>query len=142
MTSTQAPLTRLPDWKPRLTAWLARAARRPFAEGEHDCALFFAGAVEAMTGTDPAAVWRGRYPSTAAGLRMLRREGFADHVALAAARLPEVPAAYARTGDGAVVPTPDGPALGLVQGEMIYVLGPTGLRLVPRSLASHAFRVG
>jgi hypothetical protein len=139
---THAPLARLPDWKPRLTAWLVQAARRPFAEGEHDCALFFAGAVEAMTGTDPAAAWRGRYPSTAAGLRLLRRAGFADHLALAAACLPEVPAAYARTGDGAVVETQDGPALGLVQGEMIFVLGPTGLRLVPRSLASRAFRVG
>ncbi len=139
---TQAPLTRLPDWKPRLTAWLANAALHPFAEGENDCALFFAGAVEAMTGIDPAATWRGRYPNTVAGLRLLRRGGFADHVALAAALLPEMPSAYARTGDGAVVATEDGPALGLVQGEMIYVLGPRGLSLVPRSRATRAFRVG
>jgi len=68
--------------------------------------------------------------------------GFADHVALAAALLPEMPSAYARTGDGAVVATEDGPALGLVQGEMIYVLGPRGLSLVPRSRATRAFRVG
>jgi len=53
-----------------------------------------------------------------------------------------MPSAYARTGDGAVVATEDGPALGLVQGEMIYVLGPRGLSLVPRSRATRAFRVG
>ncbi|PKP67337.1 MAG: hypothetical protein CVT86_01940 [Alphaproteobacteria bacterium HGW-Alphaproteobacteria-8] len=135
-------MTRLPDWKPRLTAWLGATARRPFAEGENDCALFFAGAVEAMTGTDIAARWRGRYCTTKAGLRALRRAGFADHVALAATLFDEVPPAYARIGDCAVVPTAEGPALGIVQGELIYVLGPAGLSRLPRARATRAFRVG
>ena len=128
-------------WEARLTDYLAGIARRPFAEGVHDCALFAAGAVAAMTGTDLAAEWRGRYPGTKAGLRALRRKGFADHVALVAAQFDEVPVAMAQPGDIAVVVENDGPALGIVQGAAIYLLAPQGLGHCNLMRASRAFRV-
>lgn len=135
------PLYRLPDWRVRLVAYLAEAARRPFAEGAHDCALFFAGGVAAMTGVDHAEAYRGRYRTTRGGLRILRRHGFADHIALAAHHLPEQPVAFAREGDGAAVPTPEGPALGIVQGEGVYVLSPERLALVHLTTATMSFKV-
>lgn len=140
-TAVQSSLKRRPDWRARLIAYLARAAREPFAEGRHDCALFLAGGVEAMTGVDYAAPYRGRYTTTRGGLRLLRRAGFADHVALAARHLPECPPAFAAEGDGAAVETPEGPALGIVQGEGVYVPGPAGLAVVPLTTAARAFRV-
>jgi len=134
-------IRRTHDWRGRLTAFLAAKARAPFVYGEHDCALFAAGAVEAMTGVDPAAEWRGRYTTWRGGLRVLRAAGHADHVAAVAALLTEVPPAFAAAGDLAVVVGEGGPALGVVQGELIYVLRPEGLALVPFETASRAFEI-
>ena len=133
---------RHPDWQARLTAWLAEAARTPFRDGVHDCALFAAGGVAAMTGTDPAARFRGRYTTLRGGLRVLRHEGLAgNHIDLTARLFEAIPPAFARPGDLAAVTGDDGPALGIVQGEMIYVLRRDGLGLVPLLSASTAFRV-
>ena len=133
---------RLPDWPLRLVAYVTAQARRPFAPGDHDCALFVAGAVAAMTGEDPAEGVKGRYTTVKGGLRVLRAAGFADHVAAVAARCPEIPVLRAGVGDIAVVDGDDGlPALGIVQGEAIYVLHPTGLALLPLTRARRAFRV-
>ncbi len=126
-------------WQARLAAYLNDCSRRPLVYGQHDCALFAAGAVQAMTGLDLAADWRGRYATLRGGLRVLRAQGYADQVALAAAHLPE--AATPRPGDLAVIDTPHGPALGVVQGAMVYVLGEDRLSLVPVSAAIRFFEV-
>lgn len=133
---------RVEHWHGRLVTYLAEAARTPFAPGRHDCALFAAGAVMAMTGIDLAEGWRGRYRTLAGGQRALARAGYADHVDLAARHLDEVPVSWALPGDIAAVETPEGPALGVVQGASVYVIGPAGLGLLPLTAASRAFRVG
>lgn len=128
-------------WQSRLTAYLAASARKEFVEGQHDCALFAAGAVAAVTGHDYAAAYRGRYTTTRGGIRVLRKAGFADHVALASSHLAEKPVARANPGDLAVIKVEDGPALGVVQGEGIFVLRPNGMALVPLTAAYMAFEV-
>lgn len=135
---------RLPDWRPRLAAYMGRVARQKFRPGAHDCALFAAGAVKAMTGHDPAAGLRGRYRSLEAGRDMLRARGFADHLEVVGALFEAVPPAQARVGDLAVLPSdaPGDPgALGVVQGGAVYVLTPSGLALVNRLNIERAFRV-
>ena len=134
---------RLPDWQPRLVAYLARVSAAPFAFGQHDCALFAAGAVEAMTGTDPAARWRGKYATAAQGLARLRRVGIADATDLCAQLFADVPVLMAAPGDLAVIDTPDGPAMGVVQGHLIYVLSQTTgrLGLVDLLAAKRCFKV-
>lgn len=134
-------IARTTGWQERLIAYLGTARRTTFAEGRHDCALFAAGAVAAMTGTDLAQGWRGRYQTTAGGMRVLRRMGFADHVVLVAQHFAEIPVVQALPGDIAVVDGPDGLALGIVQGEWIYVLRPTGFGTVSLMDASRAFKV-
>lgn len=62
---------KLPDWQDRLAAYLEDCQGRRFAYGSHDCALFAAGAVEAMTGVDLAEGWRGRYRGPASARRAL-----------------------------------------------------------------------
>lgn len=99
------PLTRLPDWQPRLHAWLRAINGRPIEPGRHDCCLFGAGAIEAQTGVDIAAPWRGRYTTMAGGRRVLRKSGHADHIALIVALLPEIQASAAREGDIALIET-------------------------------------
>jgi hypothetical protein len=133
---------RLADWKARLTEYLGQSARAPYSIGTHDCALFAAGAVQAVTGTDLAADWRGRYTTKAEGLRQLQRAGHDDHIALAAAYLPEITPVMAAAGDVAVIRDPESGAvaLGVVQGEMVYVLRPSGLGLLARAAMLRAFR--
>ncbi len=134
-------MKRLSDWHPRLCAWLTEVRTAQFAYGSHDCALFAAGAVAAMTGEDPAQAWRGHYTTLRGGLRKLRADGYRDHVALAADMFREIAPGAARPGDLATVPGPDGLALGVVQGEHVYALQETGLALVPVDSATRAFAV-
>lgn len=132
-------MTRQKGWQGRLAAFLASVARTPFSPGTHDCALFAAGAVEALTGVDLAADWRGRYHTLRGGVRVLRRAGYADHIALARSHFPAT--TTPRPGDLAVVSTPDGPALGVVQGLMIYAPAAIGWALVPLDAATEFFEV-
>ncbi len=134
------PLQRLPDWRVRLTDYLNRVARLRFRPGRHDCALFAAGAVQAMTGIDPARGWRG-YRTLNEGRLKLERLGYGDHIALAEAWLPEVPPSFGREGDIAVLDGDIDQSLGVVQGARIYVLRPGGLGLVSLTEAQRMFRV-
>ena len=133
-------MKRFDDWQPRLIAYLHAVARRPFEEGKHDCAMFCAGAIRAMTGIDLAWGWRG-YSSTRGGLRKLKAAGHGSHVDLLASMLEEIPPAFALPGDAAAVAQDGIPALGIVQGARIYVAGPQGLLTLPRTVATRAFRV-
>ena len=134
---------RLPDWRSKLAFYLHSIAAKPFVWGGHDCALFAAGAVEAMTGHDFAAEFRGRYNTSIGGMRILRKAGFSDHAALAASLFMEVKPAFAHVGDIAVVDTEQGAALGVVQGSRVYVLRPAeaGVGTVDLLDASRVFRV-
>ena len=44
------------DWEQALMRHVSACERTPFAYGEHDCTMFAAGAVLAMTGHDPMAL--------------------------------------------------------------------------------------
>ena len=134
-------MTRLPDWKPRLIAYLATVARRPYRPGRHDCALFVAGGVAAMTGIDLAAEWRG-YASLREGRARLAEAGIEDLAGLAARHFAEVPGLFAQEGDVAVLSDRRGQqALGLVQGPCVYGVGRSGLALAPLTAVERAFRV-
>ena len=129
------------DWQGRLTDYVVPLMGAEFSFGQLDCALFAAGAVKAMTGKDLAWGFRS-YRTLKGGLKKLKAAGYDDHIALAADKLPEIPPSFAQVGDVAVVETDEGPALGVVQGETIYVMRLDGLGLVPLTTATRAFRVG
>lgn len=132
---------RLSDWRQRLISYLHAARKKPFVYGQHDCTLFAADAVQAMTGADHGAKYRGKYKTLSGGLRLLKKSGFEDNIAFVASILTECPAIMAQPGDVAVIDAPDGPALGIVQGESVYAVSQSGLALVPLTAARRAFRV-
>jgi hypothetical protein len=135
-------VTRRPDWLVQLSSYVSAGSGQAFCYGHHDCALFAAGAVAAMTGQDFAAQFRGRYTTLRGGLRILRQAGFADHVALAASFLPACHPSTVLPGDLAVFDGAQGAVLGVVQGQGAYILDPAG-RVALRSMrhAVGAFRV-
>ena len=132
---------RLPDWDARLRKYLASVAHRPFDGDTYHCGHFTAGAVEAETGRDLFAEWSGQQ-GIANGLRALKQSGHADHIGLLATLFDEVPVAFARPGDVAVLNASERvPDLGIVQGEAVYVLRADGLGSVPLLTAERVFRL-
>ncbi len=81
-------VVRLPDWEPRLTAYLETARTRVREGSEHFCALFSAGAYEAVTGIDPTKPYRGKF-----------REVADDLEATVSSIAPDRHAAFAQRGD-------------------------------------------
>lgn len=69
---------RLSDWETRFADYLAEATIAVRAGRENFCALFAAGAVEAVTGTNPAKKYRGRFRETAGRLEAALDETFAE----------------------------------------------------------------
>ena len=136
-------MERLPDWQSRLQAYLDAVAARTFDLGQHDCALFSAGAVQAMTGVDLARGFRG-YASLKSGLSKLRAKGYDRLVDYVAVCCHEVPPLLAVPGDVVLLEGEDlldGMALGILQGRMVYALSVTGLGLVPRAFVTRAFHI-
>ncbi len=139
-------MSRRPDWPERLFAHVASRARTPFAWGAHDCVLFAADGVLAMTGRDLAAGWRGRWRSEIGARRVLARHfggslEEAVSVGLGLGR-PLPSARLALRGDVMLYDTPDGPGLALCLGAaMAAPSRVVGVELLPRARASRAWRI-
>lgn len=117
-------MDRLPDWEARLAAYLEPLRMRPFQWGRHDCCTFSAGAVEAMTGTDPMPEFRGRYSTAIGSARVLRRFGAGDLAATMDRKFVRLPASLARRGD--IVMTTG--LLGVCLGGILVAVGREGDR--------------
>lgn len=94
-----------------------------------------------MTGSDPAAAFRGTYTTLEGGLKRLRKAGFEDHVASVRALFEEVAPAFAQVGDIALLADRDGQGLGIIAGETVACLGPRGLAHLPRGFVTAAWAV-
>src|ERR1700682_4560700 len=67
MSETPKPL-RPEDWVKSFHDFLLARANEPFVWGEHDCALFAADGILAISGVDIAADFRGQYHDEASAL--------------------------------------------------------------------------
>ena len=65
--------------------FLMGRAKTPFAWGKHDCALFAADGVEAMTGVDIGADFRGKYTDQPGAMALIKKLTGGSTVADAAA---------------------------------------------------------
>ncbi|MFD1330264.1 DUF6950 family protein [Mycoplana ramosa] len=138
-------LTRLPDWRRRYEAAIDDIMRTPFAWGTHDCGPGLAGRlVLAMTGTDLSAQYAGTYKDAAGAARLIKRLGFKDLAGLVGSMLPAIHPSRAEIGDIAAIAVdgPIGHALGVVNGERIFVLTETGIGTVDLLDAATCFKVG
>ncbi|HXJ41389.1 MAG TPA: hypothetical protein VNH18_19060 [Bryobacteraceae bacterium] len=142
-------LTRYPDWQSRLERFISAHRADTFAYGRWDCCLFVCSAIEAMTGTDIAARFRGKYTSrrgAMAAVREVTGRASVRSVAEDAAmqfEMPTIPVRQAKRGDMALIQRGGGPSLGLVSlnGRDVLVVGEGGLVAVPISLALGAWGV-
>lgn len=134
-------------WPETLSTAIAKAHDQPFEWGAHDCALFVADVILAMTGTDVADDFRGKYKTTKGAARIMKLFAggglpeFADKIAVVNGFKSCHPN-FAQRGDVVEVKTDDGPALGICIGERIAAVGPDGMTLWPINKATRAWRVG
>lgn len=142
-------MTRLPDWEERLGVYVSSVRERPFHYGEHDCILFSAGAVEAQTGTDIAADYRGKYSDKAGAAAILKQVGKGTLLRTLDATLERRKPSRARRGDLVWFEASVGVCIG---GEALFVgeerlaekagvLMREGLITVPRRLWAKAWAV-
>ncbi len=130
------PLVRAQDWEQRLHAFIESRRSAPFAWGTHDCCIFAADWVLALTGKDIAADFRGKYHDEASCIALLKGMGYADAGAMmldqleAKWKLPVVPPTFAHRGDLIQVQQPSGPALCVVGLNGKHAHGVSGSGLV------------
>lgn len=138
----KAPPVRTQTWRAALADHIDRCRAAPFVWGKHDCALFAAGAVKAMTGTDLARGLRGKYRSAGSAAVLIKKHGFGSLGDLVASRLPEVAPAFAMRGDLAIIRDDDGlAALAVVLGAEVAAARDIGLSFVSRDRVERAFHV-
>lgn len=130
--------------------FLLERARTPFVWGSHDCALFAADGVLAMTGIDIASDFRGKYSDEAGAMALIKQLTGGDTVADAAAwcaqkhALAELPhPKTAQRGDLTVFLGQTGAMVaGLVHlsGQLV-AMGEGGLYRFPISKVLRAWRI-
>lgn len=137
-------MPRKSNWPALLTRFIAAKQAQPFDWAENNCCFFAADWCRELTGIDPAADLRGQVPDLATAQAILARHGGAEE--LAAQRCAEhgwreISAAFAQRGDIATVPTPHGPALGVVLGRLVAFAGPHGVEFLPLKQTNRAWRI-
>lgn len=135
-------MDRLANWEERLSSFLRDRRRAPFKYGSNDCAMFASDAVIAITGTDPAPDFRGKYRTLAGSVRALRDIGEGDLDRTFSDRFPSKPVAFARRGDLVF----NGEAVGVCLGADCAFVGSEenveGLVTIPTMQMKKAWAVG
>jgi hypothetical protein len=136
------------DWPEKLHEKIQELKQTPFSWGGQDCCLFVADCVLAMTGTDLAVEYRGKYTDEAgAAAVMVAIAGgpTVEDVMVKAAKdynLKEVPVLMAQRGDILLFELSTGKTLGIVSHDGIHALasGKTGLERLRVKDATRAWR--
>jgi hypothetical protein len=134
-------MARLKTWPSRFAALVDEARAKPFAWGSHDCCLWAASAVLAITGVDPAVEWRQGYFTRRAALRILESLGGYEGVGARAGE--PISLGLATVGDIGLVTWDDGMrSLGVRSMSTWMCAGDHGLVHLRIEAASHAWGVG
>ncbi len=144
-------MTRVQHWDTRaLHDFLVKRVSMPFQWGANDCALFAADGIEAMTGTDIAADFRGRYTTELGAFRAIKTIAngttVADAVAYCAAKSGMAELEHplkAQRGDLVVLEDAGRLISGLVHlsGRHIAAVGESGLKRIAITAVKRAWRV-
>ena len=140
-------MQRYEDWPRRLNDFVALARERRFRWGTHDCMLFAADAVQAITGVDPARPYRGIYRNRREAERLMKEYaggGVSKLTELVTEdhSIPEIPPLMAQRGDVCLVEVSSREALGVAVGSIILVAAlPKGVAAVPLTGALRAWRI-
>lgn len=131
-------MNRVSDWEAALSEYINVMRHAPFEYGVNDCCMFAAGAVEAMTGVDAMAEFRGKYDSSLSAAKALRDIGQGSLEATIDAKFSEVAISQAKRGDIALFDD----SLGIVAGSFAWFVSDDGLERVQRADWQKTWSVG
>ena len=131
-------MIRISNWETALSEYINVMRHAPFEYGVNDCCMFAAGAVEAMTGVDAMAEFRGKYDSALSAAKALRDIGNGSLEATIDAKFPEVVISQAKRGDIALFDD----SLGIVSGSFAWFVSDDGLERVQRADWQKTWSVG
>lgn len=135
---------RFDDWPQRMEAAILARRDLPRTWGKNDCAAFPAAVIEAMTGDDFFAPFRGKYSTGLGAVRAVKEAGFETLADYAAANAEEIPVRKAARGDLVFYESGHGGigVLAIVEGEIAYTAGDTRADRLRTFDAGRAFRIG
>ena len=137
---------RLKDWEKLMDAAIAARVTQTFKRGLTDCIMTIADIVQAGTGVDFAADYRGRYTDDLGAFRIIT-EGGGDLGKMIAGRMEslgwrEIKPNFAHRGDVAFIYRGKlDQALGIFTGAGILTPDKVGLKTIPRTEALRAWRI-
>lgn len=135
-------MKRREGWEQALVVMTASKLRTPWGWGSHDCAIFAADCILAMTGEDLAEEFRGRYDNEAEAWALLASLGHEDLGALVTSRLPEIKPRDAMRGDVVLMPGEYGDFVAVCDGHTaVGPKAPRGINHIPMIAAKRAWRV-
>lgn len=137
-------LQRTPGWRRRLETYIDSVINDPHEWGKHDCGLFLANCVEAITTVNPVEGLFESYSTPQGAYKQLKRMGFDDYPSLIGDILDEIHPSGVRYGDVILLKVDGiiGWASGIVIGERSLVLMTERLGSVDTMEAHKAYRVG
>ena len=137
---THDPTDTVPDHgRLRFDALIGDRMAAPFAWGANDCCMFAADCVQALTGHDPAAAFRGTYSDARGAVKVLEAVGGLEHAAVMAGD--PIPPLMAGIGDVGLVQLEDRELLAVCVGAVWLAPAAGGLAARPLDAASKAWRV-
>ena len=130
-------MLRKSTWELCLAQYIEECRHKPFEYGVHDCCMFAAGAVQAVTSQDPMAEFRGKYKSQATSVRALKEIGFGDLESTIDSKFSVIEVGLAQRGDLAFYDN----AIGVVVGSWAWFVSDDGLERIDRSQWAKAWSV-
>ena len=127
------------EWQQDFAAFVKSRWAMPFEWGRNDCCLFAADAVEAMTGVDCAAVYRG-YATALEAQRICDRAGGISARVTEALGEP-VPPLRAAIGDPVLVMNEGRELLAICNGTSVLAPGKLGIAVLGMESAIAAWKI-
>lgn len=135
-------MKRLENWPTLLADYFSSRYDAPFVWGVNDCCLFAADGVLAITGTDIAAAYRGKYDSAIGALKILADyDGSVIAIIDKHVKLPRTTLALARRGDLVAFEQEGEMALGICCGDRSAFPGKRGLTFRPTLKCKVAWKI-
>jgi len=119
------------DWVEQMWTTIEAAAQTPFAWGQHDCCLFAASVVDAMTDSAHVADLQTRYTDEATALAFIADEGGLESAV--SGYLGEAKTGRPQRGDVVMFEGEQGDTIGVCTGRDLVAAGPDGLVIVPKN---------
>lgn len=127
------------DWLARLRETVDAYRTQPFSWGRHNCGLFVARCVDAVTGSDWATEFQ--FATAREAMQFVRDSGGIEAAVTARLREP-IANRCARRADACLVDVVDGDGLGICYGHEVLVASDDGLESYALARVRKHWRVG